>query len=129
MALSKYAMSLEPDDREVYLNKLVLQNGQQLPDPYSLTTSWKSVSMQNVPNIISRDVTEYLLNTPSLYTMESIKAFKSLDAYDFFIQGHVQDCLIHDLNAPINEFCFVKSQVIVFILHDILDHGFSRGGP
>ena len=61
-----------------------------LPDPYSLC-DWSN-DIGKLPEISWRDVTEYLIDTPSVYTKEALKAYKSLEAYDYFVCGHVQDC-------------------------------------
>ena len=37
------------------------------------------------------------MNTPSDYTKENFKAYKSLEAYSVFVWGHVHDVLYHQI--------------------------------
>ena len=95
--------------------KLTLKSGEQLPDPFILPDDDWSDDIANLPDISWRDVTDYLIDSPSIYTKERMKAYKSLEAYDFFICGHVQDCLYHEI-SPSNDFCFIKTEVrFIFI--------------
>ena len=62
----------------------------KLPDPMFLT-DWKS-NVALLPDVNCPDIYNYLVNTPSKYTHESLKVYKLLKAYEFF--------------------CFVKSKVL-----------------
>lgn len=107
---SDYCIALETKDKQHYLSKLTLSSGEKLPDPLVLS-DW-SDDIRNLPNITWRDVTEYLIDSPSVFTKESMKAYKSLEAYDYFACGHVQDCFYNGLSEE-TEFCFIKSEVII----------------
>ena len=114
--LSSYAERLESDDLRQHFLKLTLKSGEQLPDPFILPDDDWSDDIANLPDISWRDVTDYLIDSPSIYTKERMKAYKSLEAYDFFICGHVQDCFYHEI-SPNNDFCFIKTEVrFIFIL-------------
>ena len=119
METSSYAKKLNEEDTKSYYDKLTLQNGTILPDPFSLT-EW-SDDLKYLPDIFSRDVNTYLIDTPSVYTKEKLKAYKSLEAYDYFVCGHVQECLYNEIN-PLQEFCFIKTEVrqIVPFLFNLL---------
>ena len=39
-----------------------------------------------------------------------MKAYKSLEANDFFTYGHVQEWLFHEI-SPTHSFCFIESEV------------------
>ena len=101
---SNYFKSLESSDKIAYKKKLTLT----LPDPYLLETGWEDVKL--LPDLDSPDIYHYLINTPSEFTKESLKAYKSLEAYKSFISGHVQDVYYHSLEGN-KEFCFIKTKV------------------
>ena len=63
-----------------------------------------------LPSISWRDVTTYLIDTPSKFTNESLKAYKSLEAYDYFVCGHVQDCFC-SIPKDGDKFVYIKSKV------------------
>lgn len=102
--------NLNDDDRKAYLKKLTLENNERLPDPYEIETWVEDIN--KFPIITWRDVTEYLIDSPSIYTKETMKAYKSLEAYDYFVCGHVQDCFFHDIGNG-NQFCFIKAKVSI----------------
>ena len=118
---SEYSATLSKEDFRRYQEKLKLTTGKQLTDPYLLKDKW-SDDIASLPEIAWRDVTEHLLDTPGMYTKESIKAYKSLEAYYYFVCGHVQNCYYHDIIR------------IKFLLHQIsgtcylnIDLAFTRG--
>ena len=78
---------------------------------------WKK-DITKLLDITWRDVLIFLIDTPSEFTKENTKAYKSLGAYKtYFLCGHVQDCLYA---SSINEdYCFIKTKVIFyfFIYH------------
>ena len=70
-------------------------------DPYVLS---KNSAVEFFPSIEWPDVYNYLVNTPSPYTKESLKAYKSLDAYNFGKSGWVGDVLSFPANADSTKF-------------------------
>lgn len=110
MAELNYLKSLNEVDKCHYLSKLQLEDGRVLPDPFQELVNGWSEDISKLPSLSWRDVSNYLIDTPSPYTKESLKAYKSLDAFGYFMCGHVQDCYIHDITDDV-EFCFVKSKV------------------
>ena len=112
---SQYSVNLNrfflTEDLTRCREKLKLATGEQLPYPYSLKEKWTN-DISSLPEITWRDVTEYLLDTPRAYTKESMKADKSLEAYDYFVCGHVQNCYYHEISRE-SMFCFIKTQVRV----------------
>ena len=105
---SEYAQGLNAENKAQYFKKLTLPSEEVLPDPY-LLCNWSN-DISKVPEISWRDVREYLIDTPSVYTKEALKAYKSLEAYDYFVCGHVQSCFYHEISKD-NRFCFIKSEV------------------
>ena len=105
--LSEYCKRLAPKDREEYIQKLTLSNGVQLPDPYAIT-EW-DYDRRKWPDLQWPDIHNYLIEKPSVYTKEKIRAYKSLDAYQFVLNGHVQGVKYHDIDG---EFCVLASEVL-----------------
>ena len=85
-----YLSTLNDYSRDFYMKKLQLADNSQLPNPYDLL-GWKNeVSLS--PEISRADIYNYLINHPSgVFTNESLKAYKSLDAHNYFVSGHVQE--------------------------------------
>ena len=104
---SSYFQTLDKNDQVKYKKKLTLENGIELRDPYAIKDGWKD-DLQLVPHISWGDIYNYLVNTPSEYTHENLKAYKSLEAFNFFVCNHVQDVFYHELSL---EFCCIKTKV------------------
>ena len=62
-------------------------------DPYIYTLSENefSVDFGNFPSISYPDIINYLVFRPSPYSVDDIKAYKSLEAYNQVIEGWVKD--------------------------------------
>ena len=83
-----------------------------MSDPHTLVENWKD-NVKLIPDITWFDIyIIFLINTPRLYTNENLKAYKSLEAYNFFVSGHVQDVAYHEMNN-LSEFCFIKTKVTI----------------
>jgi len=100
----------EEKDREQYIKKLTLQNGQLLSDPFNIDDREWSSDVKFLPDITYLDIWSYLIDTPSDFTKDKLKAYKSLEAYNFFVSGHVQDVSIHNIKESC--FSFVKTSVL-----------------
>nr|XP_047146120.1 uncharacterized protein LOC105849547 [Hydra vulgaris] len=108
---SSYFETLDETEKFKYKKKLTLSDRSTLPDPYTLVeASWKD-DVSLLPDIQWGDIYTYLINTPSQYTNENMKAYKSLEAYNFFVCGHVQDVYCNIVKEDV-QFCFVKSKVL-----------------
>ena len=70
-------------------------------DPYVLVLppeKQKSVissTVEELPDLTYHDIYNYFVNTASPITGEALKAYKSLEAYKFFIAGFVCDILAY----------------------------------
>lgn len=105
---SAYFDNLEADDQQQYTKKLTLNNGRILEDPFSITEGWIA-DITRLPDISWPDIYTYLIETPSEFTKDKLKAYKSLSAYNFFLSGHVQDVYFYDAKQ---NFCYVKTSVL-----------------
>ncbi|XP_069108751.1 uncharacterized protein [Argopecten irradians] len=96
--LSTYASSLPPDAKQRYISKLSYHSGtQKLPDPYLSSGKWDP-SPSTWPDLTFGDIYFYLVDTPSIYTYDSMRAFKSLEAYKYVVSGHVQEIFSHHVS-------------------------------
>ena len=78
---SAYANSLDFSARERYKNKLQYTDGDSsLPDPYFIENGWRN-EPGLWPDLTYGDIYMYVINTPGIFSRESMKAYKSLDAY------------------------------------------------
>ena len=86
-SLPGYLAGLNLDDKKSYEEKLKKISN---IDPYNLSASFYSDSSENWPSIEFPDMVNYLLFTSSRYTNDQLKAYKSLDSYQYFIAGWVR---------------------------------------
>ena len=86
---SKYFTSLNYSSRKQYLEKLKI-NGQVLKDPYSIDEVNWSEDMTQWPELQFGEVYTNLINMEGQFTKEKLKAYKSLDAYNYFYNGYVR---------------------------------------
>lgn len=74
--------------RERYNRKLQIISNQ---DPYEIPVNAWRRNVEDLPSISYPDIVNYLVNTQSTYTLSELKAYKSLEAYNYFISGWVKD--------------------------------------
>ena len=111
VAHSKYAVELDFESRERYQRKLKLFDGGFLvPDPYGIKESEWSLDMTKWPPIEYGDLYNYFINTPGIYTKDALKAYKSLEGYDYFVSGHVQEVFIFEI-SPDSPVAVLKARV------------------
>lgn len=109
--VSDYFKQLSSGDKEGYSRKLTLTTGERLPDPYAITKHEFSQDLTKWPKVQWPDIYTYLINKPSVYTKESLRAYKSLESYNNVLCGHVQTVLYHPISAS-SEFCVVCAEVL-----------------
>ncbi|KAK7901165.1 hypothetical protein WMY93_017934 [Mugilogobius chulae] len=100
-----YVKSLAPTVRERYTNKLKVVSNK---DPYTLAANDWSTDVDLLPAVTYPDIVNYLVHDTSAYTLESLKAFKSLEAYNYFVSGWVKE--MKQLRE--NGFCIVTAKVL-----------------
>ena len=106
---SEYYLNSESEDKKRYEEKFTFSKEELLPDRNVLHVGWKE-EVHYLPGLCFTYIFNYLINTPSDYIKESLKAYKSLEAYNFFVCGNVRDMLYHHI-APDSQFCFIKTKV------------------
>ena len=91
---SKYFNELDGTAKKQYLEKLH-SVGENIDDPYTL--NWKETPAADDlwPSIEYPDIYNYLVNTPSPYTKEELKAYKSLDGCKYLVSGWVGNVSVH----------------------------------
>ena len=80
-SLPKYRETLALERRKSYDEKLKLIEN---IDPYNVSNFLFSDSMELWPEIEFPNIANYLIFSTSSYTKEQLKAYKSLDAYNYF---------------------------------------------
>ena len=66
---------LQKEDKAKYKRKLTLTNGQLLPDLYGIVENMKS-DVKLMPDVSWGNIYKYLVNSPSEYTYDNVKAWK-----------------------------------------------------
>ena len=102
---SDYVLNLDVTALARYVKKL-----RGLPDPYYLKKGW-SLDLKNWPDVIYTDIYFYLVESQGVYTHQSLKAYKSLQAYEYVKSGHVHPIEYHQINEEC-KYCFLKTKVI-----------------
>lgn len=92
-----------------YKPKLTL-SGYSVPDPFGLPNQEWSDSVSGWPAVEYPCIFNYFVNTPGMYTPESLQAYKSLDSYALYHAGHVQT-LWHHIVSDQSPVCILKSRV------------------
>ena len=103
---SSYRDTLDSSDRARYDAKLSLIGNQ---DPYAFEQSDWTDDVSLLPSTTYIDIMNYFVFSPSPYTMEDLRAYKGLDAYNQFVCGRVREkqvCLKED-------YCVVSAKVSV----------------
>ncbi|CAK6974446.1 uncharacterized protein LOC112843172 [Scomber scombrus] len=97
-----YREGLGPQEKERYLEKLRFIGG---ADPYELaSSSWINDDPESLPSIAYPDIVNYLVFSPSPYTAEDLKSYKSLEAYNQMVCGWVREMQYQ----VINDRCHIK---------------------
>ena len=70
----------------------------RLPDPYGIPAHEWVVDMTKWPDLQWPDIYTYLIEKPNAFTKEKLRAFKSTDAYNYVLCGHVQPVKYHPIS-------------------------------
>ena len=91
---SDYQSTLDYEAKKRYKEKLFIES-EVLPDPYGLVEEEWIDDIRKWPSIEFGDVYNYLINSTGRYTKNSLKAYKSLEAYNYFTSSHVRTVYFH----------------------------------
>ena len=83
---SDYMGKLDPPTRKRYKEKLKVIGG---VDPYCIEGDDANSTEATIPDITYFDVVNYLVFSPSPYTTEDMKPYKSLETYNQVLEGWV----------------------------------------
>ena len=101
---SDYVKSLPPDVRKRYNDKTNVIGC----DPYNIAATCLENDVTKWSHVGFLDVINYLVFSPSSYTSEQLKKYKSLDAYKYFQDGWIRQILhkkingVHLIRAKVN---------------------------
>ena len=79
-----------------------------MPDLYGIVKNWKG-DVKLMPDASWGDIYNYFINLPSEYTHDNLKAYKSLEAFNFFVYNYVQDIYYNEI-AKKSEFWILQYQ-------------------
>jgi len=91
----KYIDSLDTITKARYNEKVKLIGG---IDPYQVEAKSWTDNVKLFPDISYPDIVNYLVNTKSAYTLDDLKAYKSLESYNYFVSGWVKDVSVIEHN-------------------------------
>ena len=77
-------------------------------DPFIDSDNWVN-NVSKWPDVEFGQIYCYLVDSPGQFTRETLKAYRSLDAYNYFHSGWVQTVLFCNPNAGGN--CFLRAKV------------------
>ena len=104
-AEKSYIDHLDAETRKRYVEKLKVIGG---VDPYKVDKrDWRD-DVDLFPAVTYADLLIYLVHNPSLYTLESFRAYKSLETFNNFLSGWVKELKVREME---NGYCLVLSGV------------------
>lgn len=83
-----YFQCLDTASQGRYKKKLSLLNLDQCP--YETEKGKWEDNMKMWPDVMYPDIFTYLIDSPGVHTKDAMKAYKSLQSYNYFLSGYVQ---------------------------------------
>ena len=106
---SPYFYGLEDSEKCHYAQKLNKLGG--IDDPYLEEPSVVGENWTSWPSVEYPDIYNYLIQTPSLYTGESLMAHKSLEAYNYHANGCIDKVKVVKITKMIEPHYMVTAAV------------------
>lgn len=110
---ASYAESLDQLQYATYRDKLALIEGL---DPYTVPSEAIVHDVEALPKITHRDIFNYLIFSPSPFTIDDMKDCQSLEAYNVFFRGWVRDVGVTQIKE---DTCVVRALVGIVRVHDL----------
>ncbi|XP_029836391.2 uncharacterized protein LOC115320401 isoform X2 [Ixodes scapularis] len=104
-----YLSSLPEPERQRYRDKLRV-DGVTFDDPYDVNKACWSSDVKLLPPTSMAHVVIYLVFSPSQFTADTVQAYKSLEAYNYFESGLVRECKLWKPQGA--AVCFVRAKVM-----------------
>ena len=98
MPKQSYAQSLSSVDSNAYFNKLSSISLSECPFDIKAFVD----DPKKWPEVGYGDIYAYFVDSTSFYTRAHMKAFKSLEAYNYFVSGWVRDVLFYKAVDNVN---------------------------
>lgn len=93
---SGYFKCLSEENKRRYIEKLTYHGSVCLPDPYDTKNATLfSSELVRLPKVTWPFLFDYLVETPGPFTREKLKAHKSLEAFNYFVNGKVASVCVH----------------------------------
>ena len=108
MPTSDYFNSLDYEAQKRYIAKLTVGE-EDLPDPYGIPDGMWLDDTTKWPSLEFGDLYMYLIESKGSYTKENLRAYKSLEAYNYFYNGYVRTVYYYGVSS--SKFCILKAEV------------------
>ena len=86
--ISSYVLSLDKEVKDRYLHKIAAIGN---IDPYILPDDQFETDEKSLPVVSYPDIVTYFIHKTSFYTLQELKAYKSLEAYNQCTSGWVKN--------------------------------------
>ena len=108
-SIKNHQASLDGKSKERYLQKWALIDD---VDPYTIPKISWSEKEEDYPEITYPDIVNYLVLTPSVYTSDDLKSYKSLEAYNNIMEGWVKEIKVFNTK---DNMAVVAARVSIFL--------------
>ena len=92
---SEYQSVLDPEAKKLYKERVAFDS-EELPSLYAVPDKKWVDDITKWLSIVYGDIYTYLIDSRGRYKKESLKAFKSLETYNYFVIGHVRTVYLYE---------------------------------